>query len=73
MASKALKVVDHEASFDFESNDGKFGGFAKWDGCVEFDYRIFDEASDVQRMHVCDVDDLIERLTALRERMRERF
>ena len=65
--------------------EGWWRVFIKWDGCFELDHfhnypltdPVYDdpesEHNDWDRMHICDIDDMIERLTALKEMAEKHF
>ena len=57
-----------------EDPEGWYSVRIKWDGCVElirYHNRPFfaenPDPQDVNRLHICDLDDFIERLQALRQ------
>jgi hypothetical protein len=55
--------------------DGWYEASVKWDGCVHF-LRHFNEPDgkgDTDYLHICDLDEEIARLTALRDMSRAHF
>jgi hypothetical protein len=65
---------------DFRDERGSYSGFIKWDGCLEL-YQFFNEPlkpGELHRtteshryacddgIHICDIDDMIERLQSLK-------
>jgi len=71
---------------DFRDKEGWWSGFIKWDGCMEL-YKYANnplEPGQLQRtdatrdacddgMHICDIDDMIERLQSLKRLAIEHF
>jgi len=56
---------------ELQGQRGEYEAIVKWDGCVEF-YRFFNgttscEEDDYDHIHICDIDDCIARLQALKE------
>jgi hypothetical protein len=63
-----LEVVDEE---------GWYAAYMKWDGCMGYT-RYFNEplsnkADDCDSIHICDLDDEIERLIQLRDMAKAHF
>lgn len=81
-----LWVLDTKDSGDFIAhfNDGEgwFEAEVRWDGCTHL-YRHFnlpwgedprnDDADNTDYLHICDIDDMIDRLQALKEMARQHF
>ena len=64
----------YDFSFTLEDPEGWYSAYIKKDGCIDFsrffnrplsDPRV-DSDDDIDRIHICDLDDLIERLKAIR-------
>jgi hypothetical protein len=76
------KVTEiNNAVIQLDDEEGWWSAIVKWDGCVDF-YRYHnwpkgetpegrEEVSDY--IHICDVDDLIARLQALKEAAKTNF
>lgn len=69
-----------EATLSLVDPEGWYKAFIRWDGCVDLSryfhtpFTLQDSAeSDVAEFHICDVDDLIERLQALKAKAVEHF
>ena len=72
-----------EATADFVSADMPnvwYSAFVKWDGCIEL-IRYFnvprdlapERGDDYDQIHICDIDETIERLQALKTAAIEHF
>jgi len=75
------KVEAHEYRAEFQDPEGWYRASVKLDGCIDMQRaynvpfpRNDDEDEDMaDTMHICDIDEHIERLIALRDAAREHF
>jgi hypothetical protein len=80
---KTIKIYDGSNNIVLEDEEYGYDEFTlKWDGCVDYrkgsngvkpseDYIV--GSNNVDYMHICDLDDLIAKLQALRELGRKHF
>ncbi len=68
--------IDHDRTEDHwlevVSRDRLWGAHAKWDGCCHIDEFDLD-GNAVDGMHICDLDEMIRILTALRRKAQSYF
>ena len=62
-------VLDSIDDFDWP----KYNVVAKWDGCVDFREFRGDMGGGEQYIHICELDDFIERLIQLRDEAKKHF
>ena len=72
---------DSPSTVEFRDPEGWWRATVKWDGCIDL-WRYFNVPMDVQNrreddepsyLHICDLDDTIRRLLALRRLARRAF
>ncbi len=67
---------------EFYDPEGWYSATVRWDGCIGF-RRFFNSPADslerrrreddVDGLHICDIDEMIEQLTALKAKAKEYF
>ena len=77
------KLTDKtDATFDVIDQEGWYSAFVKWDGCVEFQSYFNnpkhlqtpeDLQDNVDQIHICDIDEMIEILQSLKKVAQEYF
>jgi len=75
------KTKDHW--LELKDPEGWYSAVVKWDGCIHFnryynepmdsEYHKTTDQANVDYIHICDVDDMIARLKALKETALEYF